>query len=128
MSIKQEDFSKTPAQVFSTLVKDVVYSHKDLWYLDDRIPSLGEVRFGFLLFVFYCPTILPDVLAWLIAFPRTPFVGIYAPLILPCLQPLLFSPIHNSNRVLTSHITLIFLFLFPYFFRVNKGAGEDCVI
>jgi hypothetical protein len=43
MSIKQEDFSKTPAKIFSTLVKEAVYGNRDLWYLNNRIPSLGEV-------------------------------------------------------------------------------------
>lgn len=43
MSIKQEDFTKTPAKTFSTLVKAEVYKNRDLWYLEDRIPSLGEV-------------------------------------------------------------------------------------
>lgn len=46
MSIKQED-TKTPAKTFSTLVKEVIYSNRDLWHLEDRIPLLGEVCFGF---------------------------------------------------------------------------------
>lgn len=42
MSIKQEDY--TPATIFSRLVKEVVYADRDLWFLEDRIPTLGEVR------------------------------------------------------------------------------------
>jgi len=43
MSIKQEDFASTPATTFSTLVKNIVYANRDLWYLEDRLPTLGEV-------------------------------------------------------------------------------------
>lgn len=43
MSIKQEDFASTPALTFSTLVKNIVYANRDLWYLEDRVPTLGEV-------------------------------------------------------------------------------------
>ncbi|KAH8117630.1 PLC-like phosphodiesterase [Phellopilus nigrolimitatus] len=47
MSIKQEDFATTPPAQFSTLVHDEIYSAQggaDMWFLEDRIPSLGEVR------------------------------------------------------------------------------------
>lgn len=47
MSMKQEDFATTPPQTFSTLVHDEIYNGpggRDMWFLDDRVPTLGEVR------------------------------------------------------------------------------------
>ncbi|KAK2460643.1 hypothetical protein APHAL10511_007113 [Amanita phalloides] len=47
VSIKQEDFHITPAYEFSLLVRDeIIHSPGgiDLWFLENRIPSLGEVR------------------------------------------------------------------------------------
>lgn len=40
MSIKQEDY--TPPGAFSSLVKQEVDLDRDLWYLENRIPNLGE--------------------------------------------------------------------------------------
>jgi 1-phosphatidylinositol phosphodiesterase len=47
MSIKQEDFANTPAITFSRLVHEEILTSEggmDLWFLDNRIPNLGEVR------------------------------------------------------------------------------------
>lgn len=47
VSIKQEDFQKTPLQKFSLLVRDEILDGpggKDLWFLENRMPRLGEVR------------------------------------------------------------------------------------
>lgn len=47
MSIKQEDFTTTSAQSFSKLVHDEIFSGPggvDMWFLKNRIPTLGEVR------------------------------------------------------------------------------------
>ena len=47
MSIKQEDFEKTPPPRFSALVHDELYNGpggRDMWFLENRIPTLGEVR------------------------------------------------------------------------------------
>ncbi|KAL5511922.1 hypothetical protein ACEPAH_5140 [Sanghuangporus vaninii] len=47
MSIKQEDFNTTPPSEFSKLVHDEIYGGaggRDMWFLEDRIPQLGEVR------------------------------------------------------------------------------------
>lgn len=46
-SIKQEDFETTPPEQFSKLVHDEIYAGaggRDMWFLEDRIPQLGEVR------------------------------------------------------------------------------------
>ena len=46
-SIKQEDFQITPPEQFSKLVHDEIYGGaggRDMWFLEDRIPQLGEVR------------------------------------------------------------------------------------
>jgi 1-phosphatidylinositol phosphodiesterase len=50
MSIKQEDFGYTPAQVFSGMVKESIAQSRNIWWLEDRIPSLGEVRGKVILF------------------------------------------------------------------------------
>ncbi len=47
VSIKQEDFEETPPDKFSLLVRDEIISSPggiDMWFLEDRIPRLGEVR------------------------------------------------------------------------------------
>jgi len=47
VSIKQEDFRQTPLERFSNLVRDEITSSPggmELWFLEDRIPKLGEVR------------------------------------------------------------------------------------
>ena len=60
MSIKQEDFAITPAPFFSQLVRDTIVHgpggwdesglqtktgvNKGMWFLENRIPNLGEVR------------------------------------------------------------------------------------
>ena len=47
MSIKQEDFATVPGDVFSKLVHDEIFKGpggKDMWFLDNRVPLLGEVR------------------------------------------------------------------------------------
>jgi 1-phosphatidylinositol phosphodiesterase len=47
MSIKQEDFRKTSVAKFSELVRKEITDSKgglDMWFLDNRIPTLGEVR------------------------------------------------------------------------------------
>ncbi|EIN08032.1 PLC-like phosphodiesterase [Punctularia strigosozonata HHB-11173 SS5] len=47
MSIKQEDWRTTPARAFSAAVRrEIEESEGGLagWFLDDRIPSLGEIR------------------------------------------------------------------------------------
>ncbi|PSR71198.1 hypothetical protein EW026_g5122 [Hermanssonia centrifuga] len=47
MSIKQEDFTTVPGDVFSKLVlKEITDGPggKDMWFLDNRIPLLGEAR------------------------------------------------------------------------------------
>ncbi|KAF8881953.1 PLC-like phosphodiesterase [Gymnopilus junonius] len=59
MSIKQEDFAITPAPFFSQLVRDTIARssggwddskpstgaiNKGMWFLENRIPTLGEVR------------------------------------------------------------------------------------
>ena len=60
MSIKQEDFEITPAPTFSELVRDTIIHgpggwdeskiqaktgvYKGMWFLENRIPKLGEVR------------------------------------------------------------------------------------
>ena len=55
MSIKQEDYAITPAPLFSKLVRDaIIYGpggwdksttdDKGMWFLENRIPKLGEVR------------------------------------------------------------------------------------
>jgi 1-phosphatidylinositol phosphodiesterase len=53
MSIKQEDFMTVPAQLFSERVHDEIMSGpggRDMWYLDNRIPRLGDVRGKVVLF------------------------------------------------------------------------------
>lgn len=57
MSLKQEDFAITPAPLFSKLVHETmaraaggwdqqsgVGVNKGMWFLENRIPTLGEVR------------------------------------------------------------------------------------
>lgn len=47
MSIKQEDFARTPPPYFSELVHAEIESGaggRDMWFLDNRVPRLGEVR------------------------------------------------------------------------------------
>uniref|UniRef100_A0A8H7Y5F9 Phosphatidylinositol-specific phospholipase C X domain-containing protein n=1 Tax=Psilocybe cubensis TaxID=181762 RepID=A0A8H7Y5F9_PSICU len=59
MSIKQEDFVVTPARIFSKLVRETIVHgaggwgdsestghgvNKGMWFLENRIPRLGEVR------------------------------------------------------------------------------------
>ncbi|KAH9890607.1 PLC-like phosphodiesterase [Cubamyces lactineus] len=47
MSIKQEDFAKTPLPFFSKLVHDEIMrgpGGREMWFLENRIPKLGEVR------------------------------------------------------------------------------------
>ncbi|KAI0792804.1 PLC-like phosphodiesterase [Abortiporus biennis] len=47
ISIKQEDFMTTPWLKFSTAVLEEIKESEgglDMWYLEDRIPTLGEVR------------------------------------------------------------------------------------
>lgn len=64
MSIKQEeDGRRTPPSTFSALVHDVVTltesqaqeKGSSLWYLEDRIPTLGEVRGKIVLFSRFGP-------------------------------------------------------------------------
>ncbi|KAF8334042.1 PLC-like phosphodiesterase [Cantharellus anzutake] len=50
MSLKQEDGARTPEAVFSRLVKEEVYADRSLWFLQNRIPRLGEVRGKIILF------------------------------------------------------------------------------
>lgn len=53
MSIKQEDYATVPGETFSHLVHEEI-SHgpggRDMWFLDDRVPLLGEVRGKVILF------------------------------------------------------------------------------
>ncbi|CCM05793.1 uncharacterized protein FIBRA_08026 [Fibroporia radiculosa] len=47
MSIKQEDFLKTPAALFSQLVHDEIVNGPGglgMWFLENRVPHLGDVR------------------------------------------------------------------------------------
>ena len=47
MSLKQEDFSVTPPPIFSQLVHRELLNGpggKQMWFLENRIPRLGEVR------------------------------------------------------------------------------------
>ena len=47
MSIKQEDFAKTPPETFSKLVHQEIFSGpggREMWFFENRIPNLGEVR------------------------------------------------------------------------------------
>lgn len=47
VSIKQEDFQDTPPAKFSLLVRDEIINSPGgigMWFLENRIPSLGEVR------------------------------------------------------------------------------------
>ena len=47
MSIKQEDFATVPGDLFSRLVHDEIFNGpggRDMWFLDNRIPLLGQVR------------------------------------------------------------------------------------
>jgi len=47
MSIKQEDFTRTPPAAFSSLVRTEIYAGSggmDMWFLENRVPKLGEVR------------------------------------------------------------------------------------
>ena len=65
MSIKQEDYTITPAPLFSKLVRDTIIhgpggwdnskietktDDKGMWFLENRIPKLGEVRGKVVLF------------------------------------------------------------------------------
>ncbi|KAL0947516.1 hypothetical protein HGRIS_013615 [Hohenbuehelia grisea] len=47
MSIKQEDYTRTTWQNFSALVRDEISTGpggKEMWFFENRIPKLGEVR------------------------------------------------------------------------------------
>ncbi|TBU26041.1 PLC-like phosphodiesterase [Dichomitus squalens] len=47
MSIKQEDFARTPLPYFSQCVHDEIMGGpggRDMWFLENRIPRMGEVR------------------------------------------------------------------------------------
>ncbi|KAF8626337.1 hypothetical protein AX15_004996 [Amanita polypyramis BW_CC] len=47
VSIKQEDFQRTPPQEFSLIVRDEIINGPggvDVWFLENRMPRLGEVR------------------------------------------------------------------------------------
>ncbi|GJE87940.1 PLC-like phosphodiesterase [Phanerochaete sordida] len=47
VSIKQEDFRTVPGEVFSKLVRDEITNGPgglDMWFLDNRIPLIGEAR------------------------------------------------------------------------------------
>lgn len=47
MSIKQEDFMNVPPPIFSQRVRDEIAGSAggmDMWFLSNRIPTLGEVR------------------------------------------------------------------------------------
>ncbi|KAF8232285.1 PLC-like phosphodiesterase [Tricholoma matsutake] len=53
MSIKQEDFKKTPVYEFSSLVNKEILNGpggRDMWFFQNRIPTLGEVRGKVILF------------------------------------------------------------------------------
>jgi 1-phosphatidylinositol phosphodiesterase len=53
MSIKQEDFAVTPPPTFSKLVHEEIAASPggmDMWFLDNRVPKLGEVRGKILMF------------------------------------------------------------------------------
>lgn len=53
MSIKQEDFSTNSSQLFSGLVHEEILNGpggRAMWYLQNRIPTLGEVRGKVILF------------------------------------------------------------------------------
>lgn len=53
MSIKQEDFAIVPSQDFSQRVHDEIMSGpggRDMWFLENRVPLLGEVRGKVVLF------------------------------------------------------------------------------
>ncbi|GBE82695.1 hypothetical protein SCP_0410800 [Sparassis crispa] len=53
MSIKQEDFMKTSIVLFSQLVRDEILhgpGGRDMWFFENRIPHLGEVRGKVVLF------------------------------------------------------------------------------
>lgn len=47
MSIKQEDFMRTPPATFSSLVRTEIYAGPggmEMWFLENRVPKLAEVR------------------------------------------------------------------------------------
>ncbi|KAJ3546549.1 hypothetical protein NM688_g5503 [Phlebia brevispora] len=47
MSIKQEDFATVRGEIFSKLVREEIFKGpggRDMWFLDNRIPLLGQVR------------------------------------------------------------------------------------
>ncbi|KAF8919261.1 PLC-like phosphodiesterase [Mucidula mucida] len=44
MSMKQEDYPATRANVFSKTVHDEMMAYPDMWFLENRVPKLGEVR------------------------------------------------------------------------------------
>ena len=53
MSILEEGQFLGSSPLFSSLVRDALFtppSHKSLWYLENRIPTLGEVRGKAILF------------------------------------------------------------------------------
>lgn len=53
MSVKQEDFAKVNWTVFSKLFQEEIFGGpggKDIWFLENRIPLLGEVRGKVILF------------------------------------------------------------------------------
>jgi 1-phosphatidylinositol phosphodiesterase len=53
MSIKQEDFTQTSPVIFSRLVHEEILASpggKEMWFLDNRVPTLGEARGKVLMF------------------------------------------------------------------------------
>lgn len=50
MSIKQEDYVTVPWETFSQLVKKEVDAWTGMWWLENRIPTLGEARGKVVLF------------------------------------------------------------------------------
>lgn len=47
MSIKQEDFASVSPVIFSQVVHEEIFSGaggKEMWFFENRIPTLGEVR------------------------------------------------------------------------------------
>jgi 1-phosphatidylinositol phosphodiesterase len=53
MSIKQEDYKTTPWPLFSRLVHEEMLAGpggKEIWFFENRIPLLGEVRGKVVLF------------------------------------------------------------------------------
>jgi 1-phosphatidylinositol phosphodiesterase len=53
MSIKQEDFARNPPLEFSRLVHEEIFNGpggRDMWFFENRIPTLGEARGKVVLF------------------------------------------------------------------------------